>query len=199
MLKEINPEYWLEGLMLKLKLQHFSYPKWRFDSLEKTLMLGKIEIRRRRDNTGWDGCMASLIQWTWVWTNSRRQWRTGNSTCCSPWGCKETWLSNNNITSNCWETDAILKNVQNNLANITYLSIPSPWVYINIFPNYVSLLLLFSCSVMSDSLQPLDFTCITAQENQTTTSRIMSSCCEVQNIWFLHKLPLFWVIFNFFA
>ena len=49
-LKEINPEYSLEGLMLKLKLQYFGYLKRRADSLEKTLMLGKIEGKRRR---GW--------------------------------------------------------------------------------------------------------------------------------------------------
>ena len=47
-LKEINPEYSLEGLMLKLKLQHFGHLMQRTDSLEKTLMLGKIEDRRRR-------------------------------------------------------------------------------------------------------------------------------------------------------
>ena len=49
-LKEISPEYWLEGLSLKLKLQYFGYLMWRAYSLEKTLMLGKIEGRRRR---GW--------------------------------------------------------------------------------------------------------------------------------------------------
>ena len=47
-LKKINSEYSLEGLMLKLKLQYFCYLMWRADSLEKTLMLGKIEGRRRR-------------------------------------------------------------------------------------------------------------------------------------------------------
>ena len=46
-LKEISPEYTLEGLMLKLKLQYFGLLMWRIDSLEKTLMLGKIEGRRR--------------------------------------------------------------------------------------------------------------------------------------------------------
>ena len=49
-LKEISPEYSLEGLMLKLKLQYFGHLMWRTDSLEKTLMLGKIEGGRRR---GW--------------------------------------------------------------------------------------------------------------------------------------------------
>ena len=49
-LKKINPKYALEGLMLKLKLQYFGYLRQRADSLEKTLMLGKIEGKRRR---GW--------------------------------------------------------------------------------------------------------------------------------------------------
>ena len=48
LLKEINPEYSLEGLMLKLKLQYFGHLMQRSDSFEKTLMLGKIEGRRRR-------------------------------------------------------------------------------------------------------------------------------------------------------
>ena len=48
-LKEINPEYSLEGLILKLELQYFGHLMWRADSLEKTLMLGKIEGRRRRE------------------------------------------------------------------------------------------------------------------------------------------------------
>ena len=64
-LKEISPEYSLEGLMMKLKFQYFGHLKRRTDSLEKTLMLGKIEGRRRRgDDRGRDGWMASLTQWT---------------------------------------------------------------------------------------------------------------------------------------
>ena len=66
-LKEINPEYSLEGL--KLKLQYFGHLMQRADSLEKTLMLGKIEGRRRRGQDGW---MASPTQWTWVWASSGR-------------------------------------------------------------------------------------------------------------------------------
>ena len=59
-LKEISLEYSLEGLMLKLKLQYFGHLMWRTDSLEKTLMLGKIEGRRR----GWQRMRISLTQWT---------------------------------------------------------------------------------------------------------------------------------------
>ena len=61
-LKEINPEYTLEGLMLKLKLQYFGYLMWRTDPLEKTLMLGKIEGGGEGDDRGWDGWMASPTQ-----------------------------------------------------------------------------------------------------------------------------------------
>ena len=76
-LREISPEYSLEGLMLKLKLQYFGHLMWRADSFEKTLMLGKIEDRRRRGNRGWDGWMASPTQWTWVWVDSGSWWWTG--------------------------------------------------------------------------------------------------------------------------
>ena len=71
-LKEISSGCSLEGLMLKLKLQYFGHLMRRVDSLEKTLMLGGIGGRRR----GWDGWMASLIQWTWVWMNSGSWWWT---------------------------------------------------------------------------------------------------------------------------
>ena len=62
-LKEINPEYSLEGLMLKLKLQYFGHLMQRADSFEKTLMLGKIEgrRRRRRQRMRWlDGIIDSM-------------------------------------------------------------------------------------------------------------------------------------------
>ena len=77
-LKEISPEYSLEGLMLKVKLQYFGHLIWRIDSLEKTLMLEKIEGRRRR-GWQWDSWVASLTQWTWVWVNSRSRWWTRKS------------------------------------------------------------------------------------------------------------------------
>ena len=63
-LKEISPEYSLEGLMLKLKLQYFGHLIPRTDSLEKTLTLGKIEGRTRRGRRGRDGWIASLSRWT---------------------------------------------------------------------------------------------------------------------------------------
>ena len=76
-LKEINPEDSLEGLMLKLKLQYFGHLMWRADSLEKTLSRKRLRARGEGDNGGWDGWIASLTQWVWVWVNSGRRWRTG--------------------------------------------------------------------------------------------------------------------------
>ena len=76
-LREVSPEYSLEGLMRKLKLQSFGHLMQRTDSLEKTLMLGKIEGRRRRGRQKWDVWMASLTQWTWGWVNSGSWWWTG--------------------------------------------------------------------------------------------------------------------------
>ena len=76
-LKEISPEYSLEELMLKLKLQYFGSMMWRTDSLEKTLVLGKLKVGGEGDDRRWDGWMASLTQWTWVWVNSGSWWWTG--------------------------------------------------------------------------------------------------------------------------
>ena len=63
--------------MLKLKLQYYGHLMRRTDSLEKTLMLGKIESGKRRDDRGWNGWMASPTQWTWVWVNCGSWWWTG--------------------------------------------------------------------------------------------------------------------------
>ena len=95
-LKEISPE--LEGLMLKLKLQYFGHLMWRTDSLEKTLMLGTIEGRRRR---GWQR-MRWLDGITYLMDISLSKHQEfgdgqGSLTCCSPWGRKESdttkWLN----------------------------------------------------------------------------------------------------------
>ena len=104
MLKEISYEYSLEGLMLKLKLQYSGHLMWRTDPLENTLMLGKIEDRRRR------GQQDEMVGWH-HWLNGHEfEWipgvgdGQGGLACCGPWGCKESdvteWL--NWTDSNSW-------------------------------------------------------------------------------------------------
>ena len=76
-LKEISPEYSLEGLMLKPKLQYFGHLMWRTDSLERLWCWQRLKAGGEGDNRGWDGWMASPAQWTWVWVSSRSWWWTG--------------------------------------------------------------------------------------------------------------------------
>ena len=97
-LKEISPEYSLEGLMLKLKLQYFGHLMQRADSLEKTLMLGKIKDRRRRDDREQDGWHH--------WLNGHESEQApgvgdgqGGLACYSPRGCKENCSCGNNTVS----------------------------------------------------------------------------------------------------
>ena len=75
-LKEISHEYSLEGLMLKLKFQHFGHLMRRTDSLEKALMLERLKAGGEGDNRGWDCWMASST-WMWVWACSRGWWWMG--------------------------------------------------------------------------------------------------------------------------
>ena len=89
--KEINPEYSLEGLTLKLKLQYFDYLMRRTNSLEKTLMLGKIEDKRRIGQKRMR-CLDSITNSTGhefeqIPGDSERQ---GSLACCSPRGRKES-------------------------------------------------------------------------------------------------------------
>ena len=78
-LKEISSEHSLEGLMLKLKLQYFGHLMRRTDSFENPWCWERLKAGGERDDRGWDGCMASLTQWTWVWVNPGSWWWTGRS------------------------------------------------------------------------------------------------------------------------
>ena len=89
-LKEISPGYSLEGLMLKLKLQYFGHLMWRADSIEKTLMPGKIESSKRRGMTE-----DEMVGWYHQLNGHEFEQAPGDGegqgslACCSPWGHKE--------------------------------------------------------------------------------------------------------------
>ena len=89
-LKKINPEFSLEGLMLNLKLQYFGHLMGRVDSLEKILMLGKMEGRRRKgqQKMRWlDGIIDSMdMSLSKLW----EMVKDGSLACCSPWVHKES-------------------------------------------------------------------------------------------------------------
>ena len=90
-LKEISPEYSLAGLMLKLKLQYFGHLMWRTDSLEKTLMLRKIEGGRKKGTTE-----DEMVGWHHRLDGHKFEQAPGvgdgqgSLACCSPWGHKES-------------------------------------------------------------------------------------------------------------
>ena len=106
-INEINPEYSLEGMMLKLKLQHFCHLVQRDNSLEKTLMLGKIEGKRRREMRkdemiGWH-CQLHGHE---IYQAPGDGEGEGSLKCCSPWGCKESDMTeqlkkNNTLPDSC--------------------------------------------------------------------------------------------------
>ena len=91
-LKKISPEYSLKGLMQKLKLQYFGHLVRRTYSLEKTLMLGKIEGRRRRGRQRMRWLDASLTQWTCIWTGKPRVLQSmGSQRVGHDWATKQNW------------------------------------------------------------------------------------------------------------
>ena len=107
-IKEISPEYSLEGLMLKLKLQYLGHLMWRTDSLEKTLMLGKIEGREKGDDRGWDALWHHRLNGHEFEQAPGVGDGQGGLACCSPWGHKEShtteWLNWNELN---WRTERL--------------------------------------------------------------------------------------------
>ena len=124
-IKQVNPKgnhpaCLLKGLLLKLKLQYFGHLMWRADSLEKTLMLGKTEGRRRKgqQRMRWlDGIIDSMdMSFEQILGDNEGQ---GSLACCSSWGCKgldrTEWLNNKMVILRylihfiCWKNGLINK------------------------------------------------------------------------------------------
>ena len=79
------------------------YLMWITDSLEKTLILGKIEGRKRRVDREWDGWMSTATRWTWIWVSSRSWWWTGKSGVLQSMGLqRHDWVIELNWTELNW-------------------------------------------------------------------------------------------------
>ena len=91
-LKEINPEYSLEGLMLKVKLQEFGHLMWRANSSEKTLMLGKTEDRRRRgqQRIRWVDGIVDSMNMNMSSSKLQEVVKDRKTVWCSAWSCKDS-------------------------------------------------------------------------------------------------------------
>ena len=106
-LKQISPEYSLERLMLKLKLQYIDHLMQRAGLIGKDPYAGKDWGQEEKGAA--EDKIASLTQWTWIWTNSGRRWRTEESgMVVIPWDHKESdmtyWLNSNNKRRNRWKS-----------------------------------------------------------------------------------------------
>ena len=75
--KEINPEYSLEELILKLQYFGHVMQRAKLTPGKRPWCWERLRVRGEEGDRGWDGWMASPIQWTWIWANSGKQWRTG--------------------------------------------------------------------------------------------------------------------------
>ena len=87
-LKEISPEYSLEGLMCSWNCNTLATWCENLTHWKRPWCWERLKARGEEDDRGWDGWMASLAKWTWVWANYRRLWGKESLTCCSSWSCK---------------------------------------------------------------------------------------------------------------
>ena len=89
--KEISPEYSLEGLMLKLKLQYFGPWCEELTHWKRPWYWERLKVGGEGDDRGWDDWMASLTWWTWVWVSSGSWWRTGKPSVLQSMRVAKSW------------------------------------------------------------------------------------------------------------
>ena len=107
-LKEISSEYSLEGLMLNLKLQYFGHLM--LAHLKRPWCWERLKAGGEGDDRGWDGWMASLTQWTWVWVDSRSWWWTGRPGVLQSMGLQR--IRHDWVTELNWPLDVLTVELQ---------------------------------------------------------------------------------------
>ena len=121
-LKEINPEYSLEGLMLKLKLNTLATWCKELTHWKRPWCWERLKAGGEGDNRGWDGWMASWTQWAWDWAISESWWWTGKPGMLQSMGLQSrTWLSNlSNNNNPIWRFTCI---------SSSFESLPPLWIF----------------------------------------------------------------------
>ena len=112
--------HWKDWCWSWIQLQYTGHLMRRTDSFEDTLMLGKIKAGGKGDDREWDGWMASLIQWTWVWVNSGSWWWTGRPGVLQSMGLQRVGLN--------WVSELNRTVLLNNFLNLEII-----WVWILLF------------------------------------------------------------------
>ena len=140
-LKETSPGCSLEGLMLKLKLQYFGHLMRRADSLKRPWCWERLGAGGEGDDRGWDGWMASLTQWTWIWVDSGSWWWTGRPGVLWFMGSQRVghdWETELNWTLS-WGLELNLKYFQRLpvLINNTLLTLTFETIQTSILPKFV--------------------------------------------------------------
>ena len=172
-LKEISPKYSLEGLMIKLQLQNFGHLMRRADSFEKTLMLRKIEGRRRRGRQRLRWLDGITAQWAWVWVSSRSKWWTGRPDMLQSMGLQR--VGHNWATELNWLNPLI-----NNLSEVREaMSTPNAWPHS--FPLRVGRKKIDQCSIRVGNSENLSLTSHTPIEETTYLEQILIHFPHHQN------------------
>ena len=158
---EINPEYSLEGLMLKLKLQYFGNLMRKTDSLEKPWFWEWLKVGLEGDDRRWISWIASPTRWTWVWVSSRNWWWTGKPGVLQSMGSqrvgqdKSNWAELNWLYSKLSLTDLkVLNMFKENFILILHICV-CPCVYIHIL--YLLNLITLMCRITVVKYKPNQF------------------------------------------
>ena len=108
-LKEINPDILWKDWCFKLKLHYVGHLIRRAESLRRPWSWERLRAGGEGGGRGWDGWMASPTQWTWVWANSGKWWRTGEAWCAAVHGVAKSWTQLSDWTTTTEVYDSLSK------------------------------------------------------------------------------------------